>query len=327
MAAFNAGRFIDACATGLASQTFTDFEVVVVDDGSTDDTLDRLRTWAGRDGRVRVHAQPNGGGYHARLAGIAKARGAHVAFIDPDDRIEPTFLGDLHDAAVRTAADIVVAGYDRIDLETGRRISVEMTSWGEAVLAVEPTDARLLSINTSLWNKLFRSTVLADPWCLAHAPSLGDDMLIFLRALIASDRVAFVPTVEYHYAVRAGSIVQTFSTDKIDSLGDSLVSAKQQLSSGRGTAFSELIDAVAFLHLGLSASYRLIRNGQPGAGAVIRSSLRVLDAHFPAWRHTHLLSPNPRYRLMRVVARAGLLPLALTALSLLLRLLRRDLSW
>jgi len=326
--AYNAAAYLADCFAGLTAQTFADFEVVAVDDGSTDDTPAALREWAQRDGRVRVHSQQNGGGYRARLAGVRLARGRYVAFVDADDHVEPTFLAHLYATAERTAADIVVAGFDRVDMDTGCQLSTEMTSWGESVLGVHAAEARLLDINTALWNKLFRASALADLWQLAQPPTLGDDVLVFLCALLNSTRIAFWPGVEYHYVVRPGSVVQTFSTSKIDPLGRSLVTAKRRVCDNPETvAYGELVDALAFVHLGLSASYRLISNGTTRAAPVVRSTLRLLDVQFASWRHTRLLVANHRYRLLRAVARLGLLTPALKSLAFVLKTTRRDLSW
>jgi len=81
--AYNAGRTITAALASVFAQTYRDFEVIVVDDGSTDDTPRRLADWA--DYRVVVVRQPNSGPAHARNEAIARARGRLVAFLDADD--------------------------------------------------------------------------------------------------------------------------------------------------------------------------------------------------------------------------------------------------
>jgi len=91
--AFNAGAFIGETLESLSNQTFRDFEIIVVDDGSTDDTADQAERWAAAAplaGRVQLIRQANGGPSSARNSGIAAARGAYVGFLDADDRWHPT---------------------------------------------------------------------------------------------------------------------------------------------------------------------------------------------------------------------------------------------
>lgn len=86
---YNVEAYIDRALQSLRGQTFEDFEIIAVDDGSTDDTGARLRWWAEREPRLRIHGQENRGLYLARLCSIAQARAPWVTFIDADDELEP----------------------------------------------------------------------------------------------------------------------------------------------------------------------------------------------------------------------------------------------
>jgi glycosyltransferase involved in cell wall biosynthesis len=108
--AYNAARFLGACYAGLAAQTFRDREAIIVDDGSTDNTLALARGLG--DPRVLVRSQPNGGAAVARNHGRSLARGAAILFLDADDALHPTALARLH-AALAAAPAEVVAVYGR----------------------------------------------------------------------------------------------------------------------------------------------------------------------------------------------------------------------
>ena len=114
--AYNAGRTIDAALQSVFAQTFRSFEIIVVDDGSTDDTADRVEAWGSR---VMLHRQKNAGPAAARNRAIASARGEFLAFLDADDVWLPTKLarqvsyferypetGLLHGDAATTAATL-----------------------------------------------------------------------------------------------------------------------------------------------------------------------------------------------------------------------------
>ena len=93
--AYNVDRYIDKCLETLCSQTYSNIEIVIVDDGSTDTTGKKCDEWAGRDDRIRVIHQENRGVSGARNACVRNATGEYVAFVDPDDMVAPEALEQL----------------------------------------------------------------------------------------------------------------------------------------------------------------------------------------------------------------------------------------
>jgi glycosyltransferase involved in cell wall biosynthesis len=119
MPCFNARQHLDRSVGSVLAQTFGDWELIAVDDGSTDDT----RAWlaAQPDPRIRVHGQPNRGVSAARNAGLQRAAGTFVAFLDADDSWEPTFLAEMHAAlAARPDAVLAYCGWQKPGLPGGR---------------------------------------------------------------------------------------------------------------------------------------------------------------------------------------------------------------
>ena len=96
---YNVGEFVGECFAALHAQTFRDFEVIVVDDGSTDDSAEQARAAAKGDGRFRFFAQENAGPSAARNRGMDEARGIYLMFLDPDDYYLPETLERLHATA------------------------------------------------------------------------------------------------------------------------------------------------------------------------------------------------------------------------------------
>ena len=114
-------KFLPQCIESILNQTFTDFELILVDDGSPDCCGEICDAAAKQDARVRVIHQANQGLSAARNAGIETARGAWLSFVDADDFVAPNFLEALHDAAVRAGADCAVCGICLTD-DTGKVI-------------------------------------------------------------------------------------------------------------------------------------------------------------------------------------------------------------
>ena len=114
-------KYLPACIDSILNQTFTDFELILVDDGSPDRCPEICDETAKRDARVRVIHQANQGLSAARNAGIEAARGAWLSFVDSDDYIAPHFCEKLYQTAQRTNADCVMCSVQNVD-ESGKLI-------------------------------------------------------------------------------------------------------------------------------------------------------------------------------------------------------------
>ena len=112
VAAYNAEKYIEETLDTLVKQTLNEYEILVVNDGSTDGTLEILRAYEERYPYLRVIDKENGGPSSARNAGLDEAVGEYVFFFDADDLLEPDALEALYERAVKKKADIVIAKYD-----------------------------------------------------------------------------------------------------------------------------------------------------------------------------------------------------------------------
>lgn len=119
---YNVYEWMDECFESIHSQTFTDFEVILINDGSTDGSEKKCMEWAQRDERFRVITQKNTGPSIARNNGIKKAKGKYLSFIDADDWVDKNFLKKLYEAAVMYNADIVECDVYRVDNRTKEKI-------------------------------------------------------------------------------------------------------------------------------------------------------------------------------------------------------------
>ena len=116
---YNVGNFIDKGIKNLLSQTFSDFEIILVDDGSTDDSYEKCLAWSKRDGRIRVLHQLNQGAGGARNTGIYNAKGEYIYFFDIDDEISNELLD--HNVRIMQSknVDFVLFGYKSKDIKYG----------------------------------------------------------------------------------------------------------------------------------------------------------------------------------------------------------------
>lgn len=129
---YNCSEYLEECLDSLLAQTYKDYELVIVDDGSTDATRDIVRRYASADPvHFVTHFQENHGASHARNVGMDICHGTYVAFVDGDDVVLPDYLETLHNAAVDGDCDLVTASYEKyegsIDNVVESRIATDWT--------------------------------------------------------------------------------------------------------------------------------------------------------------------------------------------------------
>lgn len=208
-------KYLPACIDSILNQTFTDFELILVDDGSPDRCPEICDETAKRDARVRVIHQANQGLSAARNAGIEAARGAWLSFVDSDDFLAPDFLETLHDAAVRAGgADCALCGVqltDEAGEEIGQPLSVaDGVRTGRSILE---TLCRAPEIPyLVVWNKLYRRDVFQT---LRYPVGMqNEDTYLAAELFDTVQTVICVSKPMYFYRQRADSIMYTAVTTR-----------------------------------------------------------------------------------------------------------------
>lgn len=156
---YNAEKYLPQCLDSLLKQTYTDFEAVCVDDGSTDGSLEILQEYAAKDARIKVFPRPNRGCSAARNLGLDKVCGEYVTFLDADDLLHSQFL-EIMLKEIKDA-DVSVCGYTDIDDST------EIKCEPVAAYTVARTTApeyfgSVGDMQLTVWGKLYRRRALAD---------------------------------------------------------------------------------------------------------------------------------------------------------------------
>lgn len=118
---YNTQEFLQQCLESVLAQTYSNWELLLIDDGSTDASLDICREFAQRDSRIQAFHQENAGVSAARNFGMSLAQGEFIVFLDSDDWILPQLLQRLVDTQRQYDAQLVVTGYSKVDPQTGER--------------------------------------------------------------------------------------------------------------------------------------------------------------------------------------------------------------
>ncbi len=203
--------FMHKCVDSILRQTFTDFELILVDDGSPDNCGALCDAYAKKDGRVRVIHKKNGGLSDARNAGIEIAEGKYIAFVDSDDWVSDTFLSVMHDEAVRTDADIVAVNFHKVyddRSDPPQEIKPSVCTGTQSMERLYANESIYINIAC---NKLYKRA-LFDNICYPVG-RLHEDGLTTYKLLYQAKKVSLLQEDLYCYYQRPTSIMNTAFTE------------------------------------------------------------------------------------------------------------------
>ena len=216
--AYNVEGYLRESLDGVVGQTYTNLEILCVDDGSTDATPEILAEYAEKDERIRIIRQGNNGVAKARNLGLERATGEYISFLDADDVFEPSLYEDMLTHAAKTEADICVCQSDSFVDDFANRTFNEFAFRAELIpkkktfpLSDIPKHA-FNAFNGYVWDKLFRAGFISGRNLRFHATKASSDARFVFLALATAKRIATVPKILIHRrSNRAGAL--TFDRD------------------------------------------------------------------------------------------------------------------
>ena len=210
---YNAEQYIAECLKSLSDQTFCDFEVLIVDDGSNDLTPTICQSYAVKDPRFKYFSKKNGGVSSARNFGLKRASGEWIAFVDADDNVSPSFLSAMY-AAVRDGVDLVVDSFSIIRNDSAvEACEGEVMTLAHSEMLEAFTKGRL-DKRTSPWGKLYKSDIIRSMYLSFNEKvHLGEDAIFLFEYLLCCSKVSFIDNRGYFYRLEtSGSLTKTINT-------------------------------------------------------------------------------------------------------------------
>lgn len=225
---YNTERYLDRCLQSLLNQTLKDIEIILVDDGSTDNSPKKCNDYANIDPRVKVIHKENGGAGYARNSGIKIANGEFLAFVDSDDFVDISMYEKLYSAATKGDYDAIFCGFNKErDNKIGWTKSNEITEdrifekkdIQELILdmiASRPEIREEREYSMSVWRSIYKKKIIEDLNILfASEKEVGSEDLLFqINFLNHSNRIYFLKEQLYYYTTNQESISSTFKKDK-----------------------------------------------------------------------------------------------------------------
>ena len=216
---YNVAQYLPQCLDSIINQAFRDIEIICVNDGSTDNSLEILKSYAEKDGRIHIVNKANGGHTSARKAGVSIAKGEYIVFVDSDDWLEVNALSVMYDAMKREKVDCVMCNHYVDDGNTSRKVA-----HGFAAGRYDKDDLRQIvyprmivngeffdwGINPSLWGKIFDANLLKRVLTNEDGQIVvGEDAAVVFPLVRETQNIYICPEYLYHYRQNAMSIMKS----------------------------------------------------------------------------------------------------------------------
>lgn len=192
---YNVEKYLEKCIISILEQTFEDFELILINDGSTDNCGAICDDFAKQDNRIKVIHKENGGQSSARNIGINIARGEYIGFVDSDDYIMPTMYEKLYKGCQKNNADISIAGWTTVN------------EYGDMINKYQISKVSFLSfmIKAYPWNKLYKKKLFIENDFYFKEGMIYEDVELIPKLYTKANKVILIDSAEYNYLKRSNS--------------------------------------------------------------------------------------------------------------------------
>ena len=230
---YNSSKYLDKCIKSIVNQTLKEIEIIIINDGSTDNSLDIIQGYALKDNRIKVVNQSNKGVSASRNEGIKLAKGDYIINIDSDDWIEQHYFEDIYNLAINKQLDIVVTDihvegllvdYIRKDLNIENNDIIN----GKEYLEIFFKN----NLSGFTWNKLIKRE-LYDGLLYREDLTMCEDVYLIVQIIKKSKYIGKINYAYYHYIVNNNSITNTLNTKKMQDIYEVFCFLKDYFNSDK----------------------------------------------------------------------------------------------
>lgn len=235
---YNAQKFLNRCVDSLISQTYENIEIILVNDGSKDDSGAICDSFAQKDSRVKVIHKENGGVSSARNLGLDTATGEYIAFVDADDYVDKDMYKKLYDNAVSTGSDISMCSYALEDKEGNiidKSNNSELFEFTRSEMVKHMLMQKLYTC--SPWNKLLKADTINNIRFDTHVLH-NEDLLFIYQAMKNCNKAVFMDKPLYFYCYNENSAARVSYSDK----NTTMLIAQDFVLSDIGEAMPDIYD-------------------------------------------------------------------------------------
>lgn len=247
---YNVAPFLDQCISSILRQTYTNLEIILVDDGSTDKSGKMCDKIALSDSRIKVIHKLNGGLSDARNAGLAIASGQYIGFVDSDDWISKDMYEKLYKHLYKTQSDISACG---VEMFWPDNVTKPLTSKYDKILENKEAMEAIIcerELKQPVWYKLYKSELIKE--CLFEKGKYHEDVFWSYQVIAKAKRICVFSELLYHYRQRNNSIMgNEYSIKRLD-----IMEAKNKRYYFIEKEYPDLLD-VAYIDLFFSGIFHI----------------------------------------------------------------------
>lgn len=304
---YNVEKYLDKCLKSVEAQTFTDAEVIIVNDGSTDGSYKIIDEYVARNGNFSTYKIENSGLGGARNYGLTKATGDYVVFLDSDDYIAPHCLEMFYKAAEDEGSDIVVCGSCDVAEDGTPLLYSKNNTKGTTTLFDSP---QILLNRPCAWAKMYRRSLFDGLSYVSR--EWYEDLRLTPKLYLRAKKITYIEDTLFFYVQRAGSIMNNANTARnleIITAFDDIVSYFR--AQGQYERFKEEFGYLAADHIAVAAITRVAQSAAKDKKEVIAKMQKYLADFDKVYdnKYLHLLGSNKkliltfnRYRLYFLTA-------------------------
>jgi len=207
---YNVSLYLKRCIESILVQDFNTFELILVNDGSTDNSLDICKHYANQDSRIRVIDQPNGGVSNARNKGLEVANGEFICFIDSDDWVEPNYLSSFVSFYQTTYTDLIISNVvnQKNNSKTNNKPFVERSIQSESFVPEDFFNGNDFILENTPFAKLFKKSIIDDNNIRFNINlKNGEDFIFVLQYALVCKKIDFINSYTYNYNKESDSSV------------------------------------------------------------------------------------------------------------------------
>lgn len=222
---YNAEKYLHKCLDSVCAQAECVKEIILVNDGSTDGSLDICERYAQKDGRIKIINKQNQGTEQAIIDGVNATACEYIGFVDSDDYIEPNMFTELFDCIRQSGADMAFCRYEFVDSNYNfiRRRDLGMKSGvfdkvdGSFPIKLLPTLKNRRYITGFRWNKLIARELLVNNIAFkVSGLRVGEDLALVIPAAMSANRIVYTDKCLYHYVQRDNSLIHAHTRRHLD---------------------------------------------------------------------------------------------------------------
>ena len=282
---YNGEKFIGRCLESLVNQTLQDIEIIVINDGSTDNSQDIIDSYANKYHNIKAYKIPNSGIADARNFGVSKVETPYFGFLDCDDYTDVTMFEKMYNKAIETNAQVVVSNFYWVK---GKKKKLEKEG------PYNTGKDMLIHLFAVLWNKIYDTAFVRSTNIRFPSGNRYEDAY-FLYCLAPNiERIAFVDEAFVHYVQHDNSITNN-NNDEVKNMitiFDNILNYYAHTNR-----YDEYHDELEYLHIKFFLGNSFLRSARiddkQDRDYTIQLGWNMLNDEFPDWHHNHYLKELP----------------------------------